>query len=382
MKYQDERKARRRGRELEVAALLGDGLTQKQVKAVFEQAGESVTKGYISQLAKKFTDAPYSDYRMETDTQSVSKLEEKKFTEPTSTDSKTKTDTQSVSKLVNKPSTEKSQQARKFTEDPLYKRRASSHVRTTIRVRVPIVKDDDVSVWEKETGLRNWVKKSVVFDGVTVVKNTRCVELFFYQREFGRDPRFKELVEAELYTLEMDVARWLEKEKHILVDLSEATVSWAEYANPMPELDETADPSKMHREYLGYRADTSHGPADFEAQAWCDRSWNMFETESNCLEYEQKVIYAPIYIHELYQLLPWLSENLRSHQGVLDKMQTTLVAIEGGMSQQGAAKSQQQAEVHPSEARVDSADELSSIDFPTLARIREYWRKIRGDYKE
>jgi len=210
-----------------------------------------------------------------------------------------------------------------------------------ITIMLPIVKDEDVSVWESETQLKNWIMKHerITFPcELTLRKTTKHIMLYF--SEFQADTQ----EQKENYILRgiISTAKYLKAKKNIDVDIlnfsrkaDKSSFTGQHFAHEMPAFENYfSDDHSAEIVFEAQAVDVFGNPLNQQKRIWHDKSKGVREIETNCNDEDAKFLLMPRRIESIDQnikvfnqltgvfamSLEKYNKNIELHLGTLENM--------------------------------------------------------------
>jgi len=200
-----------------------------------------------------------------------------------------------------------------------------------LKIKFPILEDQDKGKWEKETPINNWIKKFSYIDlpvKITIEKTPTHIIAHFHQYETSRKMFLTEffswVMRGTFY-----LYYYLIKEKGIKIDVFSGEVINQHIANHTPEHEENVDKQMTVEISLGRNAQ-SIMKANMPAKAWIDRSEGPLEIETNDLLYEEKLLMMPELTYDLYhRVVPLMNTQIAIMNEFSKQIALHLEAVRG-----------------------------------------------------
>lgn len=209
-------------------------------------------------------------------------------------------------------------------------RDASSRLHN-LKIKFPILEDQDKGNWEKETPINNWIKKFSYIDlpvKITIEKTPTHIIAHFHQYETSRKMFLTEffswVMRGTFY-----LYYYLIREKGIKIDVFSGEVINQHIANHTPEHEKNVD-KQMTLEISLNRNAQSIMKTNMLAKAWIDRSEGPLEIETNDLLYEEKLLMMPELTYDLYhRVVPLMNTQITIMNEFSKQIALHLEAVKG-----------------------------------------------------
>lgn len=199
-----------------------------------------------------------------------------------------------------------------------------------LKVKYPIIKDNELAKWDKEINVNNWVKKYYKIDipiGITIEKTTKSIIFHYHTQDLDETDFIDQYHDLQLLG-EYYGAKLLKDNFNIEIDPLRRKTLAQHIAFNDKELGKTRQKTRF-KVRLGVPSQDIYGKElRQEAELFTDGSPYTNTIETNCYERARRRIIMPETIADIQEkLIPTLDQlsyNIKLHLNTLEEMNKTL----------------------------------------------------------